>query len=153
VTLWLLDTVVVSELRRAASGRCDPDVLAWASTLTTAQTFLSVVTVEELESGVLRKERNDPAQGAVLRRWLDEDLLPTFEGRVLPIDLRIAGVAAKLRVPDPAPEQDARIAATALVHGLRVATRNVRDFVRFPGVDVHDPWNGDAHASPPALGS
>jgi predicted nucleic acid-binding protein len=142
--LWLLDTVVVSELRRAASGRCDPNVLAWASTLTSAQTFLSVVSVEELEVGVRRKERLDPVQGAVLRRWLDEDLLPTFEGRVLPIDMRIARAAAAFRVPDPAPEQDARIAATALVHDLRVATRDARDFARFEAVDVFDPWSGEA---------
>jgi len=140
VTLWLLDTDVVSELRRAASGRCDPHVLAWAATLTTARTFLSVVTVEELEVGVRRKELRDPVQGALLRRWLDDDLLPAFEGRVLPIDARVARVAAQLHVPDPAPAQDARIAATALVNGLRIATRNVRDLARFPGVDVHDPF-------------
>ena len=139
---WLLDTVIVSELRRAASGRCDPAVLAWAATISAAHTFLSVVTVEELEVGVRRKERTDPAQGAVLRRWLDEDLLPTFEGRILPIDARVARVAASLHVPASLPAQDARIAATALVHGLPLATRNVRDMGRVPGLEVHDPFTG-----------
>jgi predicted nucleic acid-binding protein len=70
---------------------------------------------------------------------------------VLPIDTRVARAAAALHVPDPAPDpapargRDARIAATALVHGLRLATRNVRDFLRFPGIDVHDPWAGREH--------
>lgn len=137
---WLLDTVIVSELRRAASGRCDPGVLAWAATLVAAHTFLSVVTVEELEIGVLRKERTDPAQGSVLRRWLDEDLLPTFEGRILPVDTRVARLAASLHVPASLPAQDARIAATALVHGLPLATRNLRDMGRVSGLDLHDPF-------------
>ena len=138
--LWLLDTVVVSELRKVASGRCDAQVRAWATTLVTPATFLSVVSVEELERGVLRQERRDPAQGAVLRRWFEEDVLTTFEGRILGVDARVARTAAGLQVPDPAPVQDALIAATALVHGLRLATRNVRDFARFDGLDVYDPW-------------
>lgn len=139
MTLWLLDTNVVSELRKAASGRCDAHVLAWASELSLAQTFLSVVTIEELELGVLRKERSDSAQGSVLRRWLDEDLVPAFDGRILPVDVRVARTAAALHVSDPAPERDARIAATALVHGLSIATRDVTDLGRFDGVTLCDP--------------
>lgn len=138
--LWLLDTDVVSELRRAPLGRCDPRVRDWAAATPASRTFLSVLTVEELERGVLRKERQDATQGAALRRWLEEDVLRTFAGRILPVDRDVARRAAGLHVPDPAPVADALIAATALVSGLVVATGNRRDFARFAGLSVHDPW-------------
>ena len=138
--LWLVDTDVVSELRRAPLGRCDPRVRGWAASTHASRTFLSAVTVEELERGVLSKELQDPAQGAVLRRWLEEDLLGSFAGRILPVDTDVARLAASLHVPDPAPVRDACIAATALVSGLVVATGNVRDFARFARLAVHDPW-------------
>lgn len=140
--LWLIDTDVVSELRKAPLGRCDPHVHAWAGSTATSRTFLSAVTIQELNEGVLRKERQDAAQGAVLRRWLQDVVLATYEGRILPVDVEVARVAAGLHVPDPAPVQDAAIAATALVHGLVVATGNVRHFARFDGLTVHDPWSG-----------
>lgn len=142
--LWLLDTDVVSEIRKAPLGRCDPGVRAWASATPSSRTFLSSVTIEEIERGVLRKERQDPAQGAVLRRWLEEALLPDSAGRILAVDTEVARAAASLHVPDPAPLHDAFIAATALVHGLVVVTRDVRDFTRFPGLSLHDPWSEDA---------
>ena len=138
--LWLVDTDVVSELRRAPLGRCDPRVQGWAASTRASRTFLSAVTVEELERGVLSKERQDPAQGAVLRRWLEEDVLAAYSGRILPVDTDVARLAASLHVPDPAPVRDACIAATALVSGLVVATGNVRDFGRFARLAVHDPW-------------
>ena len=143
-TLWLLDTDVVSELRRAPLGRCDPGVRRWAATVHSSRTFLSAVTVEELHRGVLRKERVDPAQGATLRRWLEEDVLAAFSGRILAVDADVARRAASLHVPDPAPFRDACIAATALVSGLVMATGNVRDFARFDRLTVHDPWERSA---------
>ncbi len=142
--LWLLDTDVVSELRKAPLGRCDPRVRDWAASIRSSQTFLSAITIEELTRGVLHKERQDQAQGATLRRWLDEVILPAYEGRILAVDAEVARTAAGLHVPDPAPVQDALIAATAVVNGLIVATGNVRDFTRFEGLTVHDPWGGRA---------
>jgi predicted nucleic acid-binding protein len=142
--LWLLDTDVVSELRKVPLGRCDPRVRDWAAGTRSSQTFLSAITIEELTRGVLHKERQDQAQGAALRRWLDEVVLPAYEGRILAVDTEVARTAAGLHVPDPAPAQDAFIAATALVNGLIVVTGNVRDFARFEGLAVHDPWEGRA---------
>ena len=138
--MFLVDTDVVSELRRHATGRADPRVVAWADAAPVAVQFVSAVTLTELEVGVLRTERRDLRQGPALRRWFDEDVLRAFAGRVLPVDEAVARGVAALHVPDPAPSHDALVAATALVHGLTVVTRHVADFVRFDGVGVLDPW-------------
>lgn len=137
--MFVLDTNVVSELRKAKSGTADPRVVAWVSTVPVGQLFLSAISVLELEIGVLRVERRDPAHGAVLRAWLDDQVLPAFAGRVLAVDTSVALRCAKLHVPDPRAERDALIAATALVHGMTVVTRNVADFepTRVP---IFNPW-------------
>lgn len=137
--MFVLDTNVVSELRKKRSGTADPNVIAWEEGVPPTAVFLSVVTVLELEQGVLSMERRDPAQGRVLRSWLDKNVLPAFADRVLPVDELIARRCAKLHVPDPRPERDALIAATALVHRMAVVTRNVQDF-RPMGVPLVDPW-------------
>ncbi len=139
--MHLLDTNVVSELRRARTGRANVRVLAWANTVPAVSLFISVVTVLELEQGVLLVERRDRAQGEALRGWLDTQVMPAFDGRVLPIDVAVALRCARLHVPDRRGERDALIAATALVHGMAVATRNVVDFAP-TGVRVVDPWTG-----------
>jgi len=138
--MFVLDTNVVSELRKAGSGRADPNLVRWAEQMDASLLFLSVVTILELELGVLRVERRDPAQGQVLRGWLDRAVLPEFEGRVLPVDMAVVLRCARLNVPDPRPERDALIAATALVHGMTVVTRNVADFAP-TGVAILDPWS------------
>jgi predicted nucleic acid-binding protein len=137
--MYLLDTNVVSELRRATAGKADPRVVAWAASVPVASLFLSAITVLELEWGVLRIERRDPAQGALLRAWLEERVLPAFSERMLPVDVAVARRCARLHVPDPRSERDALIAATALTHGLIVVTRNGTDF-RPTGVETFDPW-------------
>ncbi len=137
--MFLLDTNVVSELRKAKSRKADPHVTAWASRVDAESLFLSVITVLELESGVLSLERRDAKQGAILRAWLDGHVLPSFAGRVLPIDTVVAVSCARLHVPDPRAERDALIAATALVHGMTIVTRNVDDFATM-GAALLDPW-------------
>lgn len=139
--MFILDTNVVSELRKAKAGKADPKVVAWASSVPFGSLFVSVVTLLELETGVLLVERRDPVQGALLRAWLDQHVLPTFHGRVLDIDTRVAQRCARLHVPDPRAERDALIAATALVHGMSVVTRNVADF-QPTGVATLNPWAG-----------
>lgn len=135
--MFLIDTNVWSELRNR--GRAHPHVRSWAEGVNEAELFLSVVTVFELERGTLLMERRDRQQGARLRRWLEEHVLEPFQDQILPIDDAIARRCASLHVPDPRPERDALIAATALVHGLTVVTRNVADFEPM-GVALLNPW-------------
>lgn len=137
--MYLLDTNVVSELRKARAGRADEKVTAWAAKAPAESLFVSVVTIQELEIGVLLAQRRDPPKGEILRTWLEGHVLPAFADRVLPIDMLIARRSAALHVPDPRPVRDALIAATALVHGLTLVTRNVADFEP-TGADILDPW-------------
>ncbi len=137
--MYLLDTNVISELRKANSGKADQHVITWANSIPTASLFLSVITVLELETGILLVERKDPAQGAVLRSWLNTHVLPAFSDRILPVDTAVAQCCAKLHVPNPHSDRDALIAATALIHGLTMVTRNTNDFAA-TGVELINPW-------------
>ena len=135
---YLLDTNVISELRRSAP-MINPLVRDWVIARAPETMFISVITVMELEIGVGRVERRDHTQGNRLRDWLDERVLTAFDGRVLAVDLKVARQAARMHVPDPGPERDTLIAATALVHLMPVVTRNAKDF-QPKGVDVVNPW-------------
>ena len=135
--MFLLDTNVVSELRRPE--RADANVRAWASSTPSELYAISVVTVLELERGILLVERRDAMQGAILRRWLQQEILTPLATRILSIDVAIARRCASLHVPDPRPERDALIAATALTHRLTVVTRNTVDFEPM-GVALLNPW-------------
>lgn len=138
--MYLLDTNVVSELRKAASGKADGNVVAWAARMRPLDLFLSVVVVLELKLGVLRIERRDAVQGKLLRRWFEEQVLPAFAERVLAVDTAVALRCAELHATRPRAERDSLIAATALVHGMTVVTRNHRDF-EGTGVALLNPWD------------
>jgi predicted nucleic acid-binding protein len=135
--MFILDTIVVSALRRP--DKTDPRVVAWASSQPLSSFFLSAITVLELELGALSLARKDAAQGALLRSWIDGRILPQFDGRILAVDTAVALRCAQLHVPDPHAERDALIAATALVHGMTVVTRNIADFAP-TGVWTLNPW-------------
>lgn len=135
--MYILDTNVISELRKAK--KTHPNVKKWAEPLPFLSLYISVISVLELEIGILLLDRRDKEQGAILRAWMDGHVLPTFSGRILAIDTAVAQRCAPLHVPNPRSNRDALIAATALVHGLTVATRNVADFER-TGVSVLNPW-------------
>jgi|SRR6056297_1005592 len=137
--MYLLDTHVVSELRKVQAGKADPNVSRWADSVDAGELYLSVISVQELEIGVLLVERRDVTQGAMLRTWFNHHVLPTFAGRILPVDITITLSSARLHVPDPHPVRDGLIAATALVHGMTVVTRNVEDFTR-TCAKVLNPW-------------
>ena len=137
--MCLLDTNVISELRKVKSGRADQKVVAWARSVPVDSLFLSAISVLELETGVLLAERRDSAQGAVLRAWLDTHVLPAFSGRILAVDTIVARRCAGLHVPDSRSDRDALIAATALAHGMPVVTRNIQDFMLM-GVELLNPW-------------
>ena len=137
--MFVLDTNVVSELRKVRLGKANTNVTAWAESVDAADLFVSAITIMELELGVLSIERKDASQGAMLRSWLEQQVLPEFARRTLPVDTAVAQRCARLHVPDKRSERDALIAATALVHGMTVVTRNTADFVP-TGVSLIDPW-------------
>lgn len=137
--MFVLDTNVVSELRKVRLGKADTNLTAWTQTVDAANLFVSAVTIMELELGILSIERKDAAQGALLRSWLEQHVLPEFSGRTLPVDTAVAQRCARLHVPDRRGERDALIAATALVHGMTVVTRNITDF-KPTGVSLINPW-------------
>jgi predicted nucleic acid-binding protein len=138
--MFVLDTNVVSELRKVRMGKADPQVIRWADSAAAGSLYLSAITILELETGILQVERRDARQGHLLRRWFEEQVLPEFDERVLPVDTLVALRCARLHVPDRRAERDSLIAATAMVHGMTVVTRNVADFAP-TGVALLNPWN------------
>jgi len=141
--MYLLDSNVLSEFRKASTGRANPGVVAWAQSVAPTSLFISAITLMELEKGVQLKARQDPVAGQILRRWLTERVRTVFKGHVLAVDEAVALENAGYHVPDPRPLADSLIAATARVHGLYVVTRNVRDFAPFTqahGLRVLNPW-------------
>ncbi len=137
--MYLLDTNVVSELRPRRNRESDPGVIAWARSVAPSNLYLSVICVFELELGILQKQRTDGAQASLLRSWLENYVTRSFTGRILPVDIAVAMRCAALHVPSPCSYRDSLIAATALVHGLTVVTRNVTHFER-TGVKLLNPW-------------
>lgn len=137
--MFVLDTNVVSELRKAKSGKANQNVVNWANSVPAPLLFISAVTVPELEIGVRHALRRDPEQGRLLRTWLDQQVLPALSDRVLAFDTAVAVLCAGLHVPEPQSERDALIAATAKVHSMTVVTRNTGDFEKV-GVPLINPW-------------
>ena len=141
--MFVLDTNVVSELRKISAGKADRHVALWADEVDPDSLHISAITVLELEVGILQIERRDPAQGGMLRAWLETRVLPEFDKRILPVDTAVARRCARLHVPDPRAGREAMIAATALVHRMTVVTRNIADFAA-TGVPLLNPWEGTA---------
>ena len=137
--MFLLDTNVISELCKVRSGKADKNVARWADRVDAAELFVSAITLQELEVGILLAERKDAPKAAILRTWMNLHVLPAFAERILPVDTAVALRSALLHIPEPRPVRDALIAATALVHGMPVVTRNVSDFEP-TGVVVINPW-------------
>ncbi|MEA2604868.1 MAG: toxin FitB [Acidobacteriota bacterium] len=134
---YLLDTNVVSELRK---GRhCNPGVASWFAEVSSAEIYLSVLTVGEIRKGIENIRRRDESTADVLEAWLGE-LVATHSDRILPIDEAIAEQWGRFNVPDPLPVLDSLLAATASVHGLTLITRNVKD-VKRTGVDCLNPFS------------
>jgi len=142
--MYLLDTNVLSESRKASrkrtgAAKLDPNVQKWFASVDASGLYLSAISILELEIGCLLVERRDAAQGSVLRRWLRDRVLPAFADRILPVDVAVAQRCAALHVPNPLEDRDSLIAATALVHGMTVVTRNTAHFQR-TGVALLNPW-------------
>ena len=137
--MLLLDTNVVSELRKSGTKKIDKHVEQWAKNIPAKNLFISVITLLEIEIGVLQVERRDLTQGKVLRTWLVDHVMRAFQDRIISIDVAITQACAKLHVPDPCSDRDALIAATAQVHSLTVVTRNTQDFKK-TGIPLINPW-------------
>lgn len=137
--MFILDTNVISELRRAGQGKADKNVVSWAKSVDATSLYISVITVLEIEAGILQVERRDTEQAIILRNWFENHVLKAFENRILAIDEVVARRCARLHVPDPKSERDALIAASALVHGMTIVTRNTKDFDQ-TGAQLFDPW-------------
>lgn len=137
--MFLLDTNIISESRKLGSSRIDPRAAAWLSQTDAEATYVAAMTIFELERGVRQMERRDTVQGTALRRWLDDQIMPTYEHRTLPLSCEVALICAGLHIPDPKSERDAWIAATALDAGLTLVTRNVADFAGM-GVELVNPF-------------
>lgn len=135
--MHLLDTEVVHALREAKSGRADPALTAWASGAARASLFVSALTLLELETAIARTERKDKAQSAALRDWLDNRVARAFEGRILPIDAAVVRRRASVPLTDG---RDALLAATALEHGMTLATRDQAAFTKVPRLKLFNPW-------------
>lgn len=137
--MYLLDTNVISELRKIDNGKANPSVVQWASSVNAEALYLSSITVAEIETGVGRMEQRDSEQGGTLREWLENYVLNAFEGRIIPMDNIVARRLGEIQVQQPRPTADAIIAATALVHRMAVVTRNVKDF-QVEGLQLINPW-------------
>jgi hypothetical protein len=137
--MYLIDTNAISEFRKASKGNADRHVTAWANSVPAESMFLSAVCILEMEMGILLMECRDMRQGVILRSWLEDRVLPSFAGRILVVDTPVALRAASLHVPDPRSYRDSLIAATAMVHGMTVVTRNTADF-ETTGVALLNPW-------------
>lgn len=134
--MYLLDTQVVWELRSARAGLADPALASWAAGQSRTSLFLSALTVAELASGALQVERADKAAAAAIRRWIEGPVTMAFDGRVVAIDAAVARRAMTLGYPDL---RDGLIAATALEHGLTLATRQPAAF-KTGKVKTFNPW-------------
>lgn len=138
--MFLLDTNAVSEFRKIEIGKANAGIVAWSDSNDIELAYISVITVMEIEQGILRLARKDKRQAERLGVWRDK-ILAVFEGRIIPVTTDIALCCAGFHVPDKSPANDALIAATAKIHGLTVVTRNDKDF-HFDGVKVFNPFRG-----------
>jgi predicted nucleic acid-binding protein len=132
---FLLDTNVVSEIRKKQPH---PSVSRWFGSVPESELFLSVLVIGEIRQGIERLARRDPAQAEVYEQWLTQ-LATVYEDRIVPITTDVAEVWGQLNVPDPVPVVDGLLAATALVRGWTLVTRNTAD-VESTGVRLFDPF-------------
>ncbi|KAB2870193.1 MAG: type II toxin-antitoxin system VapC family toxin [Bauldia sp.] len=133
--MFLLDTVVLSELRKRHADR---SVVAWMERQRSTDVFLSVITIGEIERGIALRQASDPGFAQVLVVWLDR-VLSLYGGRILPFDVTAARRWGALSAALGNRSPDLQIAATALEHGLTVVTRNTADFAP-TGVATLDPF-------------
>jgi toxin FitB len=137
--MLLLDTNVISELRKVRHKRTDPNFAAWARDLHWADLYLSAITIYEIELGISHLVEYDKPQSSILRGWFEKHVLERFEHRILPVTTEIALHAAKLQRSRTRATEDTLIAATAQINSMKLATRNIQDF-NDAGIEIINPW-------------
>ena len=137
--MYLLDTNIVSELRKLETGKIHPQVYRWIKSNGFTHTYISAVTLAEIQTGILSLARKDKAQEASLDNWFTNRLLPAYRTKTLPVDAKVALIYAQLNVPNKRPINDAHIAATAIAHKLKLVTRNIQDFQGIP-ITLENPF-------------
>ena len=130
--MYLLDTNIISELKKLDSGKIHPQVQRWAYSTDLKQSKISAVSITEIRTGILSLAHKDKVQAALLDDWFSNRFLPTYRSKILPVDTEVALICAQLHIPNRRPINDAYIAATAIAHHLILVTRNVRDFQGLP---------------------
>ena len=139
MTLYLLDTNVVSETRKIKNGKADTNFIRWFAHVNQDSLHISVVVLMELQRGILSVARRDAGQAEGLRLWYRHGVLDFYRGRILGVDECTADICAGLHVPDKSPENDAWIAALALQHNLALVTRNTSD-MQHAGIKLFNPF-------------
>ena len=134
---FLLDTNVISELRK--KNRCDPSVAAWQKSIKGEDVYISAISMMEIKAGVINARRKNPEFSKELNEWYEMQVKPTFHKRVIAVDLAVSECCSVFLNQRTRQLADALIAATAHVHGLTLATRNVADF-EDTGIDLINPW-------------
>jgi predicted nucleic acid-binding protein len=137
--MFLLDTNVISEIRKVRQNKANENVVAWLSSVRKESLYANAVVLMEIERGILRLEHKDPQQAANLKSWYHAVVKQMFYERTLPIDDVTASVCAQLHFPDLAPENDSWIAASAIQYDLTLITRNTKDFDH-PNLRVFNPF-------------
>lgn len=137
--MYLLDTNIISLLRRIDTRYCPEELTQWYNQINIEDYYLSSITIFEIEMGILLKQRKDPFQAQVLRTWFETQVKLEFFERILPVNRIGATKTASYNVPNPASLTDSLIAGTAYEYGLIVVTDNEKDFINFADIQIFNP--------------
>ncbi|MDP8101626.1 type II toxin-antitoxin system VapC family toxin [Phocoenobacter atlanticus] len=137
--MFLLDTNLISEIRKIKQGKANPNVVDWFKNNSIEDFYTNPTVLMEIQRGILRKKYKDPKQFTALTNWYQNNVLKMLNGRILNITPKTAEICAKLHIPDPSPENDAWIAASAIEHNLILVTRNTKDFEGL-GIKLFNPF-------------
>lgn len=139
--MFLLDTNVISEIRKIPLGKADPHVELWTLQRLPTDLFLSSIVLLELKQGsLMARHKGDIAKANALDKWIDQRIMRDFKNRILAVTEDISLICATLHVPNQRDKHDALIAATALAHHFVLVTRNGKDFEGIANLKTINPF-------------
>lgn len=138
--MYLLDTNVISQIRKVNHPKCPPIFKTWFDKVDLNHCYLATITLFEIERGILQKAHKDKMQADMIRHWFEHQIKPEFAERVLSLDMPNALKTAYFHVPNPAPLIDSFLAGIAISHELILVTRNTKDFIGFDGIKLLNPF-------------